>query len=120
MSRRFYTIAAAGWALCCFTANAPAWGQAAELTPDSIAEALPNDDVAEEVVETVQLGGEENVSADQEGVQKAEEYDHTPDAETPFIADPGSVTPLPDDGETLPEPVQDSTLESDPDRKSVV
>lgn len=115
MSRRPYIIAAATWTLWALGANPYAWGQAPELTAESIADALPNDDVAEEVVETVQLGGEENVSADQEGVQKAGEYDYTPDEETPFV-EPGTPTPLPEDAETTPEPVQDSALESDPSR----
>ncbi len=85
MRRVIYTKTIAGLAVAGMTMLQWAAGQ--DAAPPVVAE----EDFTDEVVETVQLGGEENVSADQEGVQRADDYDYTPTVDSPFDGETGTV-----------------------------
>lgn len=81
-TRNIMGLAAVTWGMLQMAA-----GQDAAPVPAEPTDAMPPavvDESVEEVVETVHLGGEENVSSDEEGVQRAEDYDYTPEVDTPF------------------------------------
>ncbi|MBQ1961371.1 MAG: hypothetical protein II349_07595 [Akkermansia sp.] len=44
---------------------------------------MPDDEAAEEIVETVKLGGEDNAPTMQEGVEQAASYEHAADPDSP-------------------------------------
>lgn len=82
-------LAVATWGILQMAAGqdaAPVAPAVADVPPVAVEE-----DFTEEVVETVQLGGEENVSAEEEGVQRAGDYDYTPDIESPFDGETASA-----------------------------
>ena len=79
-SRVQYIFATVGISIAAMASFQHAVAQESIEIPAELAEGFSDGDFAEEVVETVQLGGEENATASQEGVQKAEEYDETPTA----------------------------------------
>ncbi len=66
----------------------------------------------EDVVETVKLGGEDKVPAIQEGVEKADTYEHTADPDSPVdvvvgdgkASDPAPVAPVVDDTVAVEDP----------------
>ncbi len=91
MRRVTYTRTIAGLAVATMGLLQWAAGQdtapLAETPPPTVSE----EDFSDEVVETVQLGGEENVSSEQEGVQRAEDYDYTPTVDSPFDGETGTV-----------------------------
>lgn len=64
---------------------------AAETGGIPFVEDIPDDEVAEEIVETVKLGGEDRVPAMQEGVGQAESYEQTADPDSPVHVDTGSA-----------------------------
>ena len=60
---------------------------------------MPDDEAAEEIVETVKLGGEDRAPAMQEGVGEAESYEKTADPDSPVHAQTGTEqTPQDDTG----------------------
>ncbi len=63
---------------------------AAEAGGVPFVEDMPDDEVAEEIVETVKLGGEDRVPAMQEGVGQAESYEQTADPDSPLHAETGA------------------------------
>lgn len=65
---------------------------AQEAVPATETATMPEDEFADAVVETVQLGGEENTISEQQGVQKAHEYEERTDIESPFTGDTHSST----------------------------
>ena len=52
---------------------------------------MPDDEAAEEIVETVKLGGEDRAPSMQEGVEQAESYEKTVDPDSPLNAETGSA-----------------------------
>ena len=52
---------------------------------------MPDDEAAEEIVETVKLGGEDRVPAMEEGVGQAESYEKTVDPDSPLHAETGNA-----------------------------
>ena len=54
-------------------------------------EDMPDDEAAEEIVETVKLGGEDHAPAMQEGVGQAESYEQTADPDSPLHAETGGA-----------------------------
>ena len=74
----------------------------------------------EDVVETVHLGGEENMPGQQEGVQQAESYEQTaaePDSPTNVdVSSSTEVEVVPDTPEVKPEVTLDKVAEHDPSR----
>lgn len=91
MLRLTYARALAGLALVAYGMLQIAAGQGVDVAPAEGTPAAAEEDAAEEVVQTVQLGGEENVSAEQEGVQKAGDYDYTPQVDSPFDGETDTV-----------------------------
>ncbi|MBR5214279.1 MAG: hypothetical protein IKV92_08475, partial [Akkermansia sp.] len=90
------------------------WAAGQDVAPSvtEVPPAVSEEDFSDEVVETVQLGGEENVSADQEGVQRAGDYDYTPNVDSPFDGETGTVV-----GKEEETPVTDQMpSENDPSR----
>ncbi|MBR3944125.1 MAG: hypothetical protein IKK15_03405 [Akkermansia sp.] len=63
---------------------------AAEAGGVPFVEDMPDDEAAEEIVETVKLGGEDRVPAMQEGVGQAESYEQTADPDSPLHAETGA------------------------------
>lgn len=64
-------------------------GAVSVVAPDEYAEVV---DEREEVVETVHLGGEDNVPSQQEGVQQAESYEQTADPDSPLNVEIGDTS----------------------------
>ena len=58
---------------------------------------MPDDEAAEEIVETVKLGGEDRAPAMQEGVGEAESYEKTADPDSPVHAQTGTEQTSQDD-----------------------
>lgn len=54
-------------------------------------EDMPDDEAAEEIVETVKLGGEEHAPTMQEGVGQAESYEQTADPDSPVHVETGGA-----------------------------
>ncbi len=52
---------------------------------------MPDDEAAEEIVETVKLGGEDRAPSMQEGVEQAESYEKTVDPDSPLNAETGGA-----------------------------
>ena len=52
---------------------------------------MPDDEAAEEIVETVKLGGEDRVPAMEEGVGQAESYEETVDPDSPLHVETGTA-----------------------------
>ena len=63
---------------------------AAEAGGVPFVEDMPDDEAAEEIVETVKLGGEDRMPAMQEGVGQAESYEQTADPDSPLHAETGA------------------------------
>ncbi|MBR4107751.1 MAG: hypothetical protein IKK45_03575 [Akkermansia sp.] len=84
----------------------PVWAAPAPSTP--IVPDLPDDDVAEEIVETVKLGGEDRVPAMQEGVEQAESYEQST-AEEPSAPSPTHTPVAPD---SMEEDTTDASIKS--------
>lgn len=63
---------------------------AAEVGGVPFVEDMPDDEAAEEIVETVKLGGEDRMPAMQEGVGQAESYEQTADPDSPLHAETGA------------------------------
>ncbi|MBR2314311.1 MAG: hypothetical protein IKA55_05580 [Akkermansia sp.] len=53
-------------------------------------EDMPDDEMAEEIVETVKLGGEDRAPSIQEGVEQAESYEKTVDPDSPVNVETGT------------------------------
>ena len=60
-------------------------------------EDMPDDEAAEEIVETVKLGGEDKAPTMQEGVGEAETYDKTADPDSPLHAQTSTDQPAQDE-----------------------
>lgn len=71
---------------------------------------MPDDEAAEEIVETVKLGGEDRVPAMQEGVEQAESYEQTADPDSPVHAETGAAT----QDETVLDSLKPTTAVADP------
>ena len=73
----------------------------------------PEEEFSDEVVETVRLGGEGNVHAEQSGVQRADDYEYTTEADSPYDSETG---PVGSTDETPVSSTENSVTENDPSR----
>ena len=75
-------------------------------------EDMPDDEAAEEIVETVKLGGEDSAPTMQEGVEQAESYEKTADPDSPVHVETGSDAASQD--ETGLDSLKPTTAVTDP------
>lgn len=73
-------------------------------------EDMPDDEAAEEIVETVKLGGEDNAPTMQEGVEQAASYEHAADPDSPTNVETSGTT----QDETTLDALKPTTSASDP------
>ncbi|MEE1266880.1 MAG: penicillin-binding transpeptidase domain-containing protein [Akkermansia sp.] len=73
---------------------------------------MPDDEAAEEIVETVKLGGEDNAPTMQEGVEQAESYEKTADPDSPVHVETGTDAAAQD--ETGLDSLKPTTAVTDP------
>ncbi len=85
---------------------------AAEAGVVPFVEDMPDDEAAEEIVETVKLGGEDRAPAMQEGVGEAESYEQTADPDSPIHVQTGGETGTQD--ETGLDSLKPTTAVTDP------
>lgn len=87
------------------------WAAGQDAAPS--ATMAPEEEFSDEVVETVRLGGEGNVHAEQAGVQRADDYDHTAEIDSPYDGETGTVGST---DETPVSPTDNLVTDNDPSR----
>lgn len=87
------------------------WAAGQDAAPS--ATMAPEEEFSDEVVETVRLGGEGNVQAEQAGVQRADDYDHTAEIDSPYDGETGTVGST---DETPVSPTDNLVTDNDPSR----